>query len=83
MTLDSRIRLTGSPPERSVDAVEARALAFAGGYYPQGEPYRLLRLALHEIDVLRDELTNVKRDHMADVRALKARSVSNWSRRAI
>jgi hypothetical protein len=42
---DFRIRLTPA------DEHMARVQAFGG--YPQGESWRLLRLALHEIDVLR------------------------------
>jgi hypothetical protein len=44
---DWRIRLT------PLDEQAARELAFNGGRYPQGESYRLLRLALHELDYLR------------------------------
>ena len=42
-----------------VDERNARALAFNGGNYPQEEWWRLLRLALKEIDCLRDDLAAV------------------------
>lgn len=44
---DWRLRLNAA------DEITARELAFNGGRYPQGDHWRLLRLALHEIDCLR------------------------------
>jgi hypothetical protein len=45
--IDSRVRLTED------DERKARVMAFDG--YPQGEVWRLLRLALHEISCLRED----------------------------
>lgn len=53
---DFRVRL------RKPDDDAARRLAFNGGHYDQAEPLRLLRLALHEIDVLAADLERVTRE---------------------